>query len=181
MSLWCCIQNNCTSLFIWCFNFCFLLMLKSIFCLPTLSFGWCLLFSILLHLQPIVLFSTISHMSSFIYSLSSLLICYNHLEHLVSIINWHGRIDILYAILLTVFLDSAFPLFVGNWQGWWFDMVFHLTLNRIHAQLQPERRKVLGGDWRIYAAQRLFVIGSDVRVVHCCCHSIAFFCYFNFI
>ena len=44
-SLWCCIRNNSTSLFIWCFNLCFPLMPKSIFCLRTRSFGWCLLFS----------------------------------------------------------------------------------------------------------------------------------------
>ena len=169
MSLWWCIPNNSTSLFRWRFNFCFLLMPISIFCLPTLSFDWCFLFSILFHLQPIVLFSAISHMSRFILSLDSLLICYIPLERLVFIINWHGGSDIVYTILIKVCLDNVFPLLVSNQQGWWFDMVFHLSLTRINAQLQPERRKVLGGDWQIAAVQRLFINGSDVQVVHCCC------------
>ena len=179
--LWFCIRNNSTSLFIYWFNLCLILMPKSIFWLPTTSFGWCLLFSFLLLLQRIVLFSTISHMSSFILSLNSLLICYNCLEHLMYIINWQRRIDILYVMLLTVCIDSFFPLFCGNWQGWWFDMVFHLALTEINAQLQPERRNVLGGDWQMDAAQGLFFIGSDMQVMYCFCCPNVFFYYFYFI
>ena len=163
-----------TSVFFWCQKVSFICLL---FPLVGISF---ILFLFLL--QPIILFSAIPHMSSFILSLNSPPLLYNCQEHIVSIINSHGRIDILYAILPTVCLDSVFPpIFSRNWKGWCFDMVFHLALTIINAQLQPERSKILEGDWQIYTAQKWFVIGTDVRVVHCCCRSIAFFCYINFI